>query len=252
MTARTLPEEMHRTAEASRDEIAAALPAGARGPMPAGLAGGEGHGVIKDQPWIQTYSGGAFPLLTPGPEHVHLRDISEALAKLCRFTGHTRWPYSVAQHSLYVADLVRAYGRIDAEPYALLHDAHEAYVGDVATPTKRALDLVSRGGAGVGPLASGGAAGVASALEQLVAPIDLAIHRRFGLAWPPAPDVQDIVKHCDLMALATERRDVLLDGPDWRMPLPSPAAERIDQQPWHWEDAAERFHTRAFKLGLVR
>lgn len=247
MTARTLPEEMHRTAEASRDELAVALPAGARGPMPAGLAGGEGHGVIKDQPWIQTYSGGAFPLLTPGPEHVHLRDISEALAKLCRFTGHTRWPYSVAQHSLYVADLVRAYGRIDAEPYALLHDAHEAYVGDVATPMKRALDALGRESAGrpTNPSAS-------SALDRLVDPIDRAIHARFGLAWPPAPDVQDIVKHCDLMALATERRDVLLDGPDWRMPLPSPAAERIEQQPWHWEDAAERFHVRAFKLGLVR
>lgn len=251
MTQRDLPEEVHRGAlqgagkeafrdgaGASRDDASVALSARAQ---PQGLRG----------PWIQTYSGLAFPLLEPRPEHVHLRDISEALSKICRFTGHTRWPYSVAQHSLFVADMIRAYGRLDAEPYGLLHDAKETYVGDIATPIKKALALVSRADAGVG-----GAASIGSALDQLEEPIDQAIHQRFGLDWPPPDDVQAIVRHCDLMALATERRDILLDGPasehtDWGA-LPAPAALRIDQQPWHWLDAAERFHQRAVKLGLLR
>lgn len=191
------------------------------------------------RPWIQTYSGQAFPLLDPRPDDVSLRDIAESLAKLNRFTGHTRWPYSVAQHSLLVADIVLALGRRDAEPYALLHDAKEAYIGDVATPIKRAM--IALGGTDV--------------LDQIEGPIDRAIHEAFDLTWPAFPDVQAIVRHADMVALATERRDVLLDGPASGLPwgrMPDPMPERIDQQPWHWQDAAERFHRRAIKLGLRR
>jgi 5'-deoxynucleotidase YfbR-like HD superfamily hydrolase len=192
--------------------------------------------AVPQGPWIQTYSGNAFPLLNPEPMHVRLRDIAEHLSKITRFTGATRWPYSVAQHSLFVADIVASWGRSDAERYAYLHDGKEAYIGDVATPIKRALEAL-------------GARGV---LERLEDPIDRAIHARFNLDWPPPADVAQVVRHADLVALATERRDLLLEGPDWGINLPAPTARRIEQAPWHFEDAVERFHQRAVKLELVR
>lgn len=82
--------------------------------------------------WIQTYSGVPFDLTDPNPAAVNLTDIAHALGYLCRFTGHTIHPFSVAMHSLMVADLVPVEHRLQA----LLHDAHEAYVGDVSTPLK--------------------------------------------------------------------------------------------------------------------
>ena len=58
--------------------------------------------------WIQVYTGGQFWPLDPRPEEIHIEDIAHALALTCRFTGHCREFYSVAQHSLlvsyYVAD----------------------------------------------------------------------------------------------------------------------------------------------------
>jgi len=58
--------------------------------------------------WILTYSGTRFELIMPTGAMVKPQDIAHALAHLCRFNGHTREHYSVAQHSLLVADLVPA------------------------------------------------------------------------------------------------------------------------------------------------
>lgn len=83
--------------------------------------------------WIRTYSGRQFWPLDPRPEEVYLVDIAHSLSQQCRFTGHCRTFYSVAQHSLLVADLVGPQNRL----WALLHDAAEAYLCDVARPVKR-------------------------------------------------------------------------------------------------------------------
>jgi 5'-deoxynucleotidase YfbR-like HD superfamily hydrolase len=87
-------------------------------------------------PSIRTYSGVKFDLLEPKANMVLLEDIARALAGIFRFTGYTR--YSVAQHSVFVADRVTP---VDSELrlWALLHDAHEAYVGDVSAPLKEAI-----------------------------------------------------------------------------------------------------------------
>lgn len=85
--------------------------------------------------WIQTHSGVAFDLLDPQPDMVRLRDIAHALSHLCRYTGHSRYFYSVAEHSVECAR--RAPPALVAE--ALMHDATEAYVGDVASPLKALL-----------------------------------------------------------------------------------------------------------------
>src|ERR1035437_8999101 len=56
----------------------------------------------EDQAWIQTYSGRRFCPLSPNPDAIVLQDIAHSLAMQCRFNGHCKKFYSVAQHSVYV------------------------------------------------------------------------------------------------------------------------------------------------------
>jgi len=73
-------------------------------------------------------------------ESVCLPDIAHSLAQICRFGGHCKRHYSVAEHSLFVAEILRSRGiPAPGQLAGLLHDAHEAYCGDMPTPIKRAL-----------------------------------------------------------------------------------------------------------------
>jgi hypothetical protein len=69
------------------------------------------------------------------PEQINIWDIAHGLSMLCRFNGQVRQHYSVAQHSIRVAELVPMGDRLQA----LLHDATEAYLGDVITPLKNLI-----------------------------------------------------------------------------------------------------------------
>ena len=82
--------------------------------------------------WIQTYSGGVFDVLAPTCNQVEIGDIAHALSNLCRFAGHCRGFYSIAQHSVLVSRNVPAEHALQA----LLHDAPEAYCVDVPRPLK--------------------------------------------------------------------------------------------------------------------
>lgn len=86
-----------------------------------------------EQAWIQTYSGKRVNLLSFMECDVSLQDIAHSLANLCRFNGHTIEYYSVAQHSVLVSYLVREQHAIGG----LMHDAAEAYIGDIIRPIKR-------------------------------------------------------------------------------------------------------------------
>lgn len=130
-------------------------------------------------PVIQTFSGIYFNLLNPCPEDVRIDDIAHALANLCRFGGHTRRFYSVAQHSLLVAELVPP----GLAFQALLHDAAEAYCGDMVSPLKMCVP------------------GYVTIQKR----IEAAIAERFNI---PA-ELPDEIKRADLVALATERRDLM-------------------------------------------
>lgn len=85
--------------------------------------------------WLGTNSGKKIDLLDPKPEMFTIDDIATALSKLCRFNGQLREWYSVAEHSIHVAELVPNPQKLTA----LLHDASEAYLCDVPTPLKRLL-----------------------------------------------------------------------------------------------------------------
>ena len=91
---------------------------------------------------IVTYTGKVFDLLDPQPEMVCIEDIAHSLAYQCRYTGHPREFYSVAQHCVLMAE-----ADLPGDPLVrLLHDAAEAYIGDIARPWKQLLfiDIAQR------------------------------------------------------------------------------------------------------------
>jgi 5'-deoxynucleotidase YfbR-like HD superfamily hydrolase len=149
-------------------------------------------------PYVSTFSGNRFYPLEPRIDRVAIEDIAHGLAYQCRFNGQTREFYSVAQHSLAVSSLVPAHLRLAA----LLHDAAEAYLGDMVKPLKVLLPEFA-------------------AIEEQVTAI---------IAVTFAIDFSDYapIKRADLSALATEKRDLMphsaerwayLDG---IAPLPDP------------------------------
>lgn len=94
--------------------------------------------------WIETFTGKAFHLLDPKPEEICIEDIAHALSLQCRYNGHTKTFYSVAEHSVVLADYVfkETSGKRLARTM-LLHDAAEAYVGDLPRPIKHILPQFS-------------------------------------------------------------------------------------------------------------
>lgn len=86
---------------------------------------------------IVTFTGRRFWPLDPNPEDINPLDIAHALSNICRFTGHVREFYSVADHSCRVSDVVSKENRL----WALIHDASEAYMADLASPLKSAKEL---------------------------------------------------------------------------------------------------------------
>lgn len=92
---------------------------------------------------IRTYTGRQIDLACVSPSDIDILDIAHALSRIGRFNGHTRWPwsYSVAQHSCQVARRLPD----DLALEGLLHDAAEAYTGDISRPVKQLLELLAPG-----------------------------------------------------------------------------------------------------------
>lgn len=170
--------------------------------------------------WVQTYTGRRYWPLDPVSWEVHFEDIAHALSFLCRFGGHCREFYSVAQHSVIVSHYVPPLYRMAA----LLHDASEAYVADVTRPVKRTPEF--------------------AVYNEIERRNTVAIYQRFAV---PFADVPAIVKDADVLALATEKRD-LMAPMDWgNNRLPTPAVERI--VPLAPEAARASFIARFLELG---
>lgn len=133
-----------------------------------------------DAPYVSTYLGNRFFLTRPHIDDVAIEDIAHGLAYQCRFNGQTSAFYSVAQHSLMVMALVPESERLPA----LLHDAAEAYLGDMVKPLKNLFPEFS-------------------AIESRVMEI---IGQRFGV---DLTRLHPSIKEADLVALATEKRDLM-------------------------------------------
>jgi 5'-deoxynucleotidase YfbR-like HD superfamily hydrolase len=88
---------------------------------------------------LRTRSGGHINLLDPDPDVINIEDIARSLSNTCRFNGQCDF-YSVAEHSVLAARIADDIGLPDVAIFgALMHDAAEAYVGDVCTPLKKLL-----------------------------------------------------------------------------------------------------------------
>ena len=87
----------------------------------------------KPDAWIQTFTGRKFKPTNPSADDVCIEDIAHALSMQCRYTGHSKEFYSVAQHSVLVSYLCDSQYAIEG----LLHDGSEAYLIDVPRPLKQ-------------------------------------------------------------------------------------------------------------------
>lgn len=175
------------------------------------------------EPFIETYTGRTFKPLEPEWSDVRIEDIAHALGNQCRYSGHSRFRYSVGEHSVRVSEAIEeAGGSYVEQMWGLLHDASEAYLVDLPTPLKatRALGDPYR------------------AAESLLM---AAICHRFGL-----PKKQpEIVGVFDVRLLATEVRDLMHGERDyWKKIKAEPLPGRI--RPWA-DGVAEAEFLRRFR-----
>jgi len=87
------------------------------------------------EPWIETINGNKFWFDRGDTEGIDIRDIAHALSNLCRYTGHSKYFFSVAEHSINVALVLPKHKQL----WGLLHDASEAYLADIASPVKQLI-----------------------------------------------------------------------------------------------------------------
>lgn len=138
--------------------------------------------------WMQISEGRPFDLLDPvidDPEFA-IHDIAVALSRDNRYTGRTHWPISVAQHSVLASRYARQFPL-----ELLLHDAHEAYIGDIAKPIKDYLRHHN-----------------CDLLEQLADSLDAEIGRAFGIDLLNE-EVRQEIRDMDRFLYLWEKRDAM-------------------------------------------
>jgi len=134
--------------------------------------------------------------MSPDARPICIEDIAHHLSLINRFTGATTRPYSVAEHSLLCVDIAQHEGApVGLQMAMLMHDAHEAYTTDLSSPAKVAVNCYSMGAGGVKAW---------SMFEDVHAD---AVREHFNLRSAFAGYKREI-RRIDLIALATERRDV--------------------------------------------
>lgn len=134
-------------------------------------------------PSIMLHSGAWFDFAAPHNGSFTIEDVAHGLAHICRYSGQCSRFYSVAEHSLLVSDVATGF-----EYEALLHDAAEAFIGDITRPLKQMLPDFKR----------------------IEADVQKAVLERFGVEGPMPPEIKD----ADLRVLAAEQRQIMPPGTD--------------------------------------
>lgn len=152
----------------------------------------------KANSWLQVgREGRAFYPFAPSVDQIDIKDIALSLSKMCRYNGHCWGMFSVAKHSVVGAKCIfqqDIFGlnyseREDLAKEFLLHDASEAYLGDLISPIK-AFSPNYKITEGV---------------------VEKVISKKFNLPYPLSPNV----KLMDRIMLAWEKRDIIPNGPFW-------------------------------------
>jgi 5'-deoxynucleotidase YfbR-like HD superfamily hydrolase len=174
--------------------------------------------------WIHTYTGRKFWPLNPRVEDIHIQDIAGALSKINRFGGHSIRAYSVGQHCILGSYEVE---RLTKDPVIalafLLHDASEAYLGDVVRPVKHLPEFAF--------------------YREAEAKMNKVIEEKFNVSLDQA-----IVHEIDNLMLLTEFRDLTLNGHEL-----AGNKKLLDKiEPWAHRETEEYYLTRFSQLCYLR
>lgn len=177
--------------------------------------------------WFLSFTGKRIYPYDMRVEDICIQDIAHSLALTNRFNGHSRWPYSVAQHSVLMSQLIRTYQFPEGDDrqirfQALMHDAPEAYCGDMISPIK---SMIPR-------------------YKDLEAHIWEVVAQRFNLPLVLHPDVKD----ADMRMVQTERRDLLIYDPTTWESCANYASYWRRIVPWPWDQAEAAFLERFEEL----
>jgi hypothetical protein len=145
---------------------------------------------MNSKSWICTFSGEQFDPFDPDPAKIKIEDIAHALSNICRFTGHSKVFYSVAEHSVWAS----RYAPMDLRLAALLHDASEAYLMDLARPIKHHPDM--------------------KLYREVEQKVEQAVATKFGTPYPMLPEI----KLVDNRLLISEAQILLPNTDDWNWP----------------------------------
>lgn len=170
--------------------------------------------------WLVLSNGAEQPLSGPGAMHAQytVASLAHQLAQINRYTGATRRPYSVAEHSLLCADLAADAGHTPlVQLCCLMHDAHECITGDITSPVKWHLG---------------------EPWTKFENPHAHTLRRHFRLTEAFVTHGKR-VRHFDLVALATERRELLPFNPAVNTPWP------VIDTPGQEVPAADGYHLRS-------
>ena len=170
---------------------------------------------------IQCRSGHYFDFLNPHQCFVLVQDIAHSLSMQCRFNGHTARFYSVAEHSVHCSHIVPPEDALAA----LMHDAAEAFIGDVAKPLKMLLPDY----------------------QQIEGQVERAVFEKLKIPYPFPPSV----KQADLNMLRLEQRDAMLSTDLWDT-FGKEGVPNVALRFWNPTEARNRFLLRyAFLTGTL-
>ena len=164
--------------------------------------------------WITTNTGRDHSLSMNAqiqPGLITYQELAHSLAHINRYSGHARRTYSVAEHSLLCQEYAKTTGASAlAQLCVLMHDAHEMLIGDVTSPVKAMLggDWYVFEGA-----------------------IQRKVLESFSL-WDASLDHAKLIKQCDLVALASERAELLEWHPLRNKPWPVLDTPGAEVKPW--------------------
>lgn len=163
--------------------------------------------------WIQTFTGKRLDLSPPNPDQINIEDIAHGLSMLCRFNGQCTKFYSVAEHSVHVShEIVPELALV-----GLLHDAAEAYLGDVPSPLKGQL----------------------SQFKTFEKQMEKAVGEKFEIDYELF--VSKELKRADVQLLTDEKAILMVDAPEpW--PLGAPEVKDTGRiKCWGPEEAKAQF-----------